>query len=162
MSSFDVAGNILSSEMLFKIFGLLVDSKTSKQLCVWPPFLRNLPLGGGCGGVAGNGGGLNGSFFRASTLGLPGLVPIPPSVICLIFIGLDSFGEPGAESDPLLCLGGTFGGTITELTFMIDEEENSGNECNDEFEVDSAISALVLNGFQASLLASAVVAFSNI
>ena len=67
-------------------------------------------------------------------------------VICLFFKGLPSFGEHGAESDPLRCLGGTLGGTITELTFMA--EVASDKECNEVLDDDEATTFdLVSNGF---------------
>ena len=120
----------------------------SAQLCVWPPFFKNRPRGGGFGGEdeVNDGGGLNGSFLKASTFGLPGFTPTPPMVICLFFKGLPNFGEHGAESDPLRCLGGTLGGTITELTFMAEVE--SDKECNEVLDDDEATTFdLVSNGF---------------
>ena len=109
ISSLLLARNIFSSELVSGTCDFLVDCKTSRQLCVCPPFFKNLPLGGGFGADVDGDGGLNGSFFSASIFGLPGLEPPnpPPTVICLIFKGLPNLGDPADEPDRLLCRGGT-------------------------------------------------------
>ena len=88
------------------------------------------------------------------------MIPYPPNVVCLFFNGLLVLGDPDGESDPLLRLGGTFGGTITELTFIFSEDENSGIDCSEVFDAEATTSDFTWNGFQALPL-SAVLASSG-